>query len=241
MLTDPTNSRKRHIFQATSWLNYVYSSMRKVHVLTVLDANIFTQSTISRPNWLTPKHWRKVLDLPTLETNRSVVKVSVLTACGPISRPQTDVELQRSQDFQSSSKFTTRKSTMLRSTRTSWRDLTLQAQWATAALKSSTISHSRLTNLNHSRPTNHSNSKWTTIITTTTLVITIWATTWNTCRITLNTKTTNIKTKCIIIIINIINNRTITRATTHADSRPTHLPILWTRTSNRSGPDNRYL
>lgn len=206
MPMERTSSKRRPIFQATSWLNYAINSTRKGHVPTVRDANISTHTTISKPSSHTFKHWRKELDLLNWETNRSVEKTSpVPIAFGPTWRPQMDVVLQRSQDLQFSNKSTPRKTTTQNSTkRTIWKDQTPNPQSDTTAPIFQALKISAATN-------NH--NQWTTTSTTTTSTIIItWTTTWDTnpiiCRATTSTKTTR-AIKCIIIIIHnkiIINN-----------------------------------
>lgn len=228
MPTEPTNSRRRPIFQATSWLNYVYNSTKLVRVLTDQDANIFTQSTISRPNWLTLKHWRKVPGLPNSETSKSVERqVLELIASGPTWRHQMDAVLQRSQDSQSLSKSTTRKTTTLRSmTRTTWRGQTPPAP-------STTVRQATSNSL-----TSHNSSKWTILAIKT--MVSIWEINANnTCRITMCTNRPNIKTitnKCIIIIINHnIHIKTADSRLTTSLTLQCHRTTRWTKTSNRFG------
>jgi len=204
-LMDTINSKRRHISQAISWLNYVYNSTNKARVLMVRDANISTQSTTLRRNSHTLKHWKREPDLLNWETTRSVVKVLELTASGPTLRHLMDAVPLRSQDSQSLSKSTTRITTTLKSmTRTSWREPTLQAQCTDLTLRTS-----------HTNKSNNNNSQWTTITWATT-----WETIWDTKQtiwwIIINIKTIN-QIKCITIIIN--NITTIIQIIT-ADSKP---------------------
>jgi len=235
MPTDLTNSKRRHIFHQTSWLNYVYNSTSKVRVLTEKDANISTQFMTLKLNLHTPKHLRKELDSLTWETSRSAVKASpVPTAFGPTWKPQMDVVLQRSQDLQSSSKSTTRMNTTQKSTmRTTWREPTHSTQWADQTVRTSDTNHNKL---------NQCQNPWTIIITTTNspIIIITWDTRAITCRTTTSSSNSN---QCIIIIINrLITTRTIIIIV--ADNKLTqlhHLPIKSTRTSSRSGPESDWV
>jgi hypothetical protein len=233
---DPTNSKRRHICHQTSWLNYVCNSMNQARVLTVKGANIFTQYTTSKPNSHTPKHFMKVLDLPSWEISRSVAKAWLLTASGPTWKLQMDVVHQKDQDFQSLSKSTT-KTTTTQSymMRTMSRRPTPLAQWATdQALKTSPTS-----NLNHSQ--DHNLSQWPSTITTT--IIITWDTRQTTCR------TTTLSSKIISQTTNNTTNRlTITNIIiiTHAGSKLTHhllrVTTIVTRASMPSGlHERRYI
>lgn len=92
------NFKKRHIFQAISWQNFVRNFTEMAFVHMVRDANIYIVTTISNLNWHTYKHSKKELDLPNKETTKSVV-TRMLTASGQIWKQVMAVEPQKNLDL----------------------------------------------------------------------------------------------------------------------------------------------
>lgn len=92
------NFRKRLIFQAISWQNFVLNFTETALVHMVRDANTYTVSTISNLSSHLLKHSKKEPDLPNKEITKSVV-THMLTASGQIWKqvmaavPQKNLDL----------------------------------------------------------------------------------------------------------------------------------------------------
>jgi hypothetical protein len=102
-----TSFRRRHISQATSWQSFAPNSTEMVSAGMVKDANSYTVSTTSRPNWLTAKHSRKVPDLLSKETPKSAVTLW-LTASGPTWRLAMVAVHQKDHVLHASKRFITK-------------------------------------------------------------------------------------------------------------------------------------